>query len=72
MPQPLAQSGDFLTIDEVHQLLGLSHSAIYTQRKRGEAPGSLGVKVGRRIMWRRSDLETWWDNQVDEQLASSK
>ena len=41
-----------------------SPAALYTQRHRGDAPGSLAVKVGRRLLWREQDLEEWFDRQV--------
>jgi len=57
----------FLTIDEVAALLRTTPSALYSQRHRREAPGSLGVRVGRRILWRLVDVETWFDRERDDQ-----
>lgn len=51
---------EFLTIDEIAELLRLTPAALYTQRYRGEVPGSLGRKVGRQILWRWSDIDEWW------------
>ena len=53
----------FLTTAEVAERYRLSESALYTQRHRGESPGALGVRVGRKILYRLSDLEAWWDRQ---------
>lgn len=59
-PEPGA---DFLTVEQVGAMFHLSPASLYTMRRRGEAPGSLAVKVGRRLLWRRSDLDQWWDEQ---------
>ena len=57
----------FLDVDETAALLRTTPSALYSQRHRGEAPGSLGVRVGRRILWRLVDVETWFDRERDDQ-----
>ena len=58
------------TIDEVARFFRTSPAAIYTQRSRGEAPGSLGVKVGRRILFDRDVLKDWMKNQAGQKTAS--
>lgn len=58
-PDPL-----YLTISEVADRLRTSRQALYQQHYRRQAPGALGVKVGRRILWRVSDLEAWFDKQA--------
>ncbi len=55
--------GRLLTIDETAEMLRTSTSALYSQRHRSEAPGSLGIQVGRRILWAETDLEAWWRSQ---------
>lgn len=50
-----------LTVEEVAELLRTTRSAIYSSRHRQEAPGSLAVRVGRRLLWRPRDLEKWLD-----------
>lgn len=52
---------EFLAVQEVAALFHCSTSALYTQRHRGEAPGALAVKVGRKLLFRRSDLDAWWN-----------
>lgn len=54
---------DYLTAEEVANRYRLTCSALYTQRHRGEAPGSLGVKVGRKLLFRVSELDAWWDQE---------
>lgn len=46
-----------LTVDEVATILRVKPGAIYMQRHRGEAPGSLGIRIGRRILFRPGDLD---------------
>jgi len=63
-PDPL-----YLTIGEVADRLRTSRQALYQQHYRRQAPGALGVKVGRRILWRVSDLESWYDKQAEQAAA---
>ncbi len=63
---------DYLTISEVADRLRTTKSALYTQHHRGMAPGALGVKVGRRILWRVSDLESWYDKKAAEAAAEAR
>ncbi len=56
---------DYLTVREVADLYRVSVSALYTQRYRSEPPGALGVKVGRRLLWKRSELDVWWTSQQE-------
>ena len=48
---------DLLTVEQLAELLSTTPSAIHSQRHRGQAPGRFGVKLGRRIFWRRQDLD---------------
>ena len=52
---------EYLTVEELAELLRVSPSAIHTQRLRGEVPGCLGVKLGRRVFFRRQDLDAHFD-----------
>jgi hypothetical protein len=56
---------DYLTVREVADLYRVSISALYTQRYRSEPPGVLGRKVGRRLLWKRSELDAWWTSQQE-------
>lgn len=60
-----------LTIEEAAERLRTSPGALHTQRYRGEAPGSLGVKIGKRILYRAADLTSYVAEQVAAQLADS-
>ena len=56
-------ASDFLTIEEVAALFGRSRESLYTERHRGSGVGTLGVQVGRRLYWRRADIDTWFDRR---------
>ena len=56
---------EYLTVEEVADLFRVSISALYTQRYRSEPPGVLGRKVGRRLLWKRSELDAWWTSQQE-------
>lgn len=60
----------YLTAEEVASMYRLTVSALYTQRHRGEAPGSLGAKVGRKLLWRQSELDAWFDRTREEEALS--
>ena len=60
----------YLTAREVAEQYRLTVSALYTQRHRREAPGSLGVKVGRKLLWRQSELDAWFDRTREEEALS--
>ena len=62
----------FLGVEEVAALFpGQTPGSLYAQRTRGLNPGALGVKVGRRILWRESDLDVWYEQQRAEQLQEA-
>lgn len=64
MPEPL------LTLKEAADYLRLTPSALYTQRYRGEKPGALGIRVGRKILYRPSDIERFLEERLAEAYAS--
>jgi hypothetical protein len=39
------------TVEEIAQILRTSPSAIYSSRHRGQPPGALGLRAGRRILF---------------------
>lgn len=51
MPEPL------LTLQETAEYLRLTPGALYTQRYRGEKPGVLGIRIGRKVLFRSSDID---------------
>ncbi|HUP15638.1 MAG TPA: helix-turn-helix domain-containing protein [Acidimicrobiia bacterium] len=64
MPEPL------LTLKEAADYLRLTPSALYTQRYRGEKPGALGIRVGRKVLYRPSDIERFLEERLAEAFAS--
>ena len=59
-----------LTLEETAQYLRLTPGALYTQRYRREKPGALGIRVGRRILFRPSDIDRFLDERLSEADAS--
>lgn len=59
---------ELLKVEEVATLTRRTAQALYNERHRGEGIGALGVKVGKRILWRRRDIDAW----IDEQVAASR
>jgi hypothetical protein len=64
MPEPL------LTLKEAADYLRLTPAALYTQRHRGHKPGALGIRVGRKILYRPSDINRYLDEQLAENQIS--
>lgn len=58
MQQPL------LTLKETAEYLRLTPGALYMQRYRGEKPGALGIRVGRKILYRPSDIDRFLDERL--------
>ena len=53
-----------LTVQELANYLGVPVATIYAWRYRHEGPP--GFRVGRHVRFRRSDIEEWLNNQLDE------
>jgi hypothetical protein len=65
MPEDLK----YLTVVEAATMLRTSTTALISQRYRGSAPGSLGVRVDKRLLFRLSDLDRWFDEQHQQSEA---
>lgn len=48
-----------LTTSDVARLLNVEPTTIHQQRWQNLAPGALGFKVGRRVLFRRKEVEDW-------------
>lgn len=57
-----------LTVKETAAYLRLTPGALYTQRYRGEKPGALGIRVGRKILYRPSDIDRFLDERLEENV----
>lgn len=64
MPDPL------LTLKETADYLRLTPAALYTQRHRGDKPGVLGIRVGRKILFRPADINSYLDELLAETQIS--
>ena len=64
-------AADLLTVEQLAELLQTSPSAIHSQRHRGQAPGRFGVKLGRRIFFRRQDLDKYFAAELAKQTDSA-
>jgi hypothetical protein len=53
--EPTLQS--LITVKEVADYLRVTPSALHVQRHRGEEPGALGIRVGKRILYRPADID---------------
>ena len=56
-----------LTVQELANYLGVPVATIYAWRYRREGPP--GFRVGRHVRFRRSDIEEWLNNQIEEVRA---
>lgn len=54
---------DLLTIEELAQWLRVELKTIYQWRDRGEGPK--GFRVGRRVLFRPSDVLKWLETRAD-------
>ena len=61
-----------LSLAEVATLLQLPEKSLYAQRSRGQAPGALGVRVGRHVRFRPEDLEAWLDQQSNRGVSGGR
>jgi hypothetical protein len=64
MPEPL------LTLQEAADYLRLTPSALYSQRYKGEEPGALGIRVGKKVLYRPADIERYLDERRAEAHAA--
>ena len=57
-----------LTLSQVADYLGVPLQSVYQWRTRGEGPR--GIRVGRHVRVRRSDLDAWLDKHADPESAA--
>ena len=55
-----------LTAAQVAEYLGIQPKTLMNQRTRREAPGSLGLRIGRAVRWDPAELEEWVHRQRPE------
>ena len=59
-----------LTLKEAGDYLRLTPGALYSQRYRGEKPGALGIRIGRKILYRPTDIDRFLDERLGEAYAA--
>lgn len=60
-----ATQDDVLTVDGLAALLKVPTSTVYAWRYRRTGPR--GIRVGKHVRFRRSDVEQWLETQADPQ-----
>jgi excisionase family DNA binding protein len=65
-----SKAADLLTTEELAVMLRTSSTAILTMRHRGELPAALGFRRGRRVLYRRSDIDKWVQGEVEKQAPT--
>jgi hypothetical protein len=63
----LDQTDRLLTIPDLARFLRVSEHAIHMQRLRNQKPGSLGFRVGARVLFRPEQLKVWLHEVQTEQ-----
>lgn len=63
---------EYLTLDEFCAAYRISKETVYNQRYRRTNPGSLAVRLGKKLVFRKRDVEAWFDQEQkrSQQLAS--
>jgi len=56
------------TLSEVADYLGLPVKTLYQWRSTGRGPR--GLRVGKHVRYRWSDVETWLDSQADQRPSA--
>lgn len=66
----LEQTDRLLTLPEVAQYLRVSNHAIHMQRSRGQEPGTLGIRVGRQVLFDPKVIRSWLERTQRAQTRS--
>ena len=61
-----------LTLQEAADYLRLTPSALYSQRYKGEDPGALGIRVGKKVLYRPADIDHFLDERLAEAQATRR
>lgn len=57
---------NLLTLEETAEYLRITPGALYMQLYRREKPGMLGIRVGRRVLFRPSDIHRFLEERLSE------
>lgn len=58
----------FFTPEQLADHLGVPLNTVYTWRYRRTGPR--GIKIGKHVRYRRSDVEAWLDEHADRPLSA--
>ena len=66
-----SQSDSYLTVEDLVALFpGRTRGAIYAERHLGLGLGAMATQVGKRLYWRRADVEEWFDEQMSNEAST--
>ena len=63
----VSEKSEWLTNDQVSELLGLKYSTLYTYRKRNTLPEP-DTYIGRTPVWKRKTIEEWNQNRKQTEI----
>ena len=63
----MKENQEWLTNDQVSELLGLKYSTLYTYRKRNTLPEP-DTYIGRTPVWNRKTIEEWNHNRKESEI----
>ncbi|MEE8602210.1 helix-turn-helix transcriptional regulator [Euzebya tangerina] len=63
---PAASADRLLTLDEVASFLGIPKSTLYAWRSMSPKQGPRGIKVGKYVRVRQSELDRWLEEQAED------
>jgi predicted DNA-binding transcriptional regulator AlpA len=63
----VSEKSEWLTNDQVSELLGLKYSTLYTYRKRNTLPEP-DTYIGRTPVWNRKTIEEWKVNRKQSEI----
>jgi len=61
----MSETTRYETVHELAARLQTSAGALYMQRHRGDAPGALAVRVGRKLLWSSQAVDAWFAEQTE-------
>jgi predicted DNA-binding transcriptional regulator AlpA len=61
------ENQEWLTNDQVSELLGLKYSTLYTYRRRNTLPEP-DTYIGRTPVWNRKTIEEWNQNRKESEI----
>lgn len=65
-PDPVASGDPLLTIEQAAEYLAIPKATLYTWRTRRAGFGPRAVKLGKHLRYRRSDLDAWVEQHLEE------